>query len=197
MAGNHGKKCSDTFPANVSGRCYLFTHITTNLLVVVYCRRTFIVSNMYVARVCAQSNNPPGWTYMYLIKHFLPLIIASLLVSGCAFDVYRADLTPAQIDTSIATKPSFRLREEVDLDIGFGYERQLMKGTVWNHMGAISHGDVYHSSDQILTVEASNIYEAYLVVLSGTLVGFYLPVEDAYYPLANPTRLPVRPAGTD
>jgi len=134
---------------------------------------------------------------MYFAKHLLPVILVSMLFNGCAFDVYRADLTPVLIDTSIATKDSFKLREDVELDIGFGYERQLQKGTTWNHIGTISYGDVYYSRDQILTIEASNIYEAYLVVMHGTLVGFYLPVEDAYYPLTDSTLLPAQIAGTE
>ncbi len=49
----------------------------------------------------------------------------------------------------------------------------------------ISYGDVYKTNDQILTVEGSNIYEAYIVVSSGKLVGFYLPVEQSYSPLSD------------
>ena len=160
-----------------------------------YCRLTFIANNMIELPQQTQSNQQSDYMPIHFVKHFLPVIFASLLVSGCAFDVYRADLTPVQIDTSIATKASFKLREDVELDIGFGYKRHLLKGTIWNYMGTISYGDVYYSRDQILTIEASNIYEAYLVIMSETLVGFYLPVEDAYYPLAEPTLLPAQVAG--
>lgn len=149
------------------------------------------------AVVTQQTKDTRGAYYMYLVNRFLPMVFASLLVNGCAFDVYHIDLTPVQIDSSFPTKASFELREDVELDIGFGYERHLVKRTVWNHVGAIAYGDVYRSSDQVLTVEASNIYEAYLVVSAGILVGFYLPVEDAYYPLADPVRLSVQVVGPD
>ena len=129
---------------------------------------------------------------MHFINVFLSWIFISLLVSSCAFDVYRIKLTPTQIDASTATKPSFMLSEDVTLNIGYGYERHLKKGSAWRHVGSISYGDVYHSKDQILTIEASNIYEAYLVISVRTLVGFYLPVEDAYTPLASPTPLPLK-----
>lgn len=47
-------------------------------------------------------------------------------------------------------------------------------------VGTDPHGDVYKTEDQILTVEASNVYEAFIVISAGDLVGFYLPVEDAF-----------------
>ena len=143
-----------------------------------------------------QANNTLAG-FIYLVEVFLPALLISLVVSGCAFDVYHIKLTPVQIDTSIATKSSFILSADVELDIGYGYERRLVKGTVWRYMGGIPYGDVYHSKDQVLTVEASNIYEAYLVVSAGTLVGFYLPIENAYYPLAEHARLPVQVDGSE
>jgi len=50
-------------------------------------------------------------------------------------------------------------------------------------------GVVYKSKDQVLTVEASNIYEANIVVLSNKLVGFYLPVEHTFSPLDSKVKL--------
>lgn len=49
--------------------------------------------------------------YMSLVEVFLPVFFISLLMSSCAFDVYRIKLTPVQIDTSIAIKSSFTLTE--------------------------------------------------------------------------------------
>lgn len=134
---------------------------------------------------------------MYLIKSFLLAFYTCLLVNGCAFDVYQVALTPVQIDTLVEFKAAFELRKDVKLDIGFGYERHLLKGTVWNHLGTIDYGDVYSSKDQLLTIEASNIYEACLVIFNGRLVGFYLPVEDSYSPLSDPVQLPMQVSGTD
>ena len=60
----------------------------------------------------------------------------------------------------------------------------MKKGTTWDFVGTISSGDVFRTKDQILTVEASNIHEAYIVVSSDKLVGFYLPVEKSFSPLS-------------
>jgi hypothetical protein len=44
-----------------------------------------------------------------------------------------------------------------------------------------------------LTVECSNVFEAYLVVATGQLVGFYLPVEKGFVSLPEPISLPIAP----
>jgi hypothetical protein len=41
----------------------------------------------------------------------------------------------------------------------------------------------------VFTVEGSHIHEAYLVVDSGTLVGFYLPAEQSYSKLDQRTAI--------
>lgn len=131
---------------------------------------------------------------MYRI--LLVALFVGTVLNGCAFDVYRIKLTPVQIDTTGVTKPSFMLSENVDFAIGYGYERRLQKDTVWTYQGHVPAGDVYYSGDQVLTVEASNIYEAYLVISNKDLVGFYLPVEDAYYPLEKKVHLPMVMVGS-
>jgi hypothetical protein len=96
------------------------------------------------------------------------------------------------MESTNLSKKSFELEKELNIDPGHGYKRKLRQGTKWNYIGTVSYGDVFRSKDQILTVEASNIHEAYIVVSSGKLVGFYLPVERAYSPLDNPQILYMR-----
>ena len=50
-----------------------------------------------------------------------------------------------------------------------------------------AQGEVYKSRDQVLTVEGYHVHEAYLVVASDELMGFYLPVEHNFAPI-SPTR---------
>ena len=73
-----------------------------------------------------------------------------------------------------------------------GYSRKLKQGTTWNYVGTVMYGDVYKTNDQILTVEGSNIYEAYIVVSNDKLVGFYLPAEESYSPLSKPKELQLK-----
>ena len=72
-----------------------------------------------------------------------------------------------------------------------GYGRQLRGGTNWKYVGKLKFGEVFKTDDQVLTVEGSNIYEAYIVTSSNKLVGFYLPVEQSYVPLGEPAQLPM------
>jgi hypothetical protein len=84
------------------------------------------------------------------------------------------------------------LARRVDLDIGLGYRRQLREGSTWSYVGTIDAGEVYRSRDQVFTLEASNIHEAWLVVSGARLVGFYLPVENGYAPAVEVVTLPLR-----
>jgi hypothetical protein len=110
--------------------------------------------------------------------------------------VYRVDLTPVSLEPPVASQSAFKLLEQVNLDIGHGYERTLKKGTNWTPVGTISYGEVFKTKDQVLTLEASNVYEAYIVVSYDNVVGFYLPVEDSYYPLKSKKTLSMKPTNT-
>ena len=115
--------------------------------------------------------------------HLACAISFVLLFNACAFDVSHIKQIPSQIEATHPSKSTFRLEEEMTVDLGTGYSRTLRRGTTWVYVGTIKEGDVFKTSDQILTIEASNIYEAYIVVSSENLIGFYLPVEKAYSPL--------------
>ncbi|MDH4232350.1 MAG: hypothetical protein OEW04_10025 [Nitrospirota bacterium] len=108
------------------------------------------------------------------------------LLHSCAFDVVRVTQIPTKLDSLALTKSSFELDKEVTVNLDTGYSRVLKKGTRWACVGAIPEGDVYKTKDQILTIEGSNIHEAYIVLKSQDLVGFYLPVERTFSPLSNP-----------
>jgi hypothetical protein len=56
---------------------------------------------------------------------------------------------------------------------------------------------MYRSRDQVFTVEASNIHEAYLVISENRLMGFYLPVEGTYSPLTKPIELTITMTATE
>jgi len=119
----------------------------------------------------------------------------TMSLAYCAFDVVHVKQVPTQFEAPQAPKNSFELEKEVKVSLGTGYSRVLKKGIRWDFVGTTSYGDVYRSKDQILTVEASNIHEAYLVISSGKLVGFYLPVEKSFSPLGDPQVLITKELG--
>jgi hypothetical protein len=84
------------------------------------------------------------------------------------------------------------LEKEEKIDLGTGYSRVIKDGTKWDYVGTIENGDVYNTKDQVLTVEASNIHEAYIVISSGKLIGFYLPVEKTFSPLSEFRELKIK-----
>jgi hypothetical protein len=132
-------------------------------------------------------------------RRFYEKVASSFLVlrfdfflTGCAFDVVHVKQFPANLDSGQAPKNSCVLEKEVNVDLGTGYSRTLRPGTRWDYAGSILQGEVFKTKDQILTVEASHIHEAYIVVSSGKLVGFYLPVEKTFSPLSEPQELSMR-----
>jgi len=119
------------------------------------------------------------------------LILSVVLFAGCAFDLVHVKQSPSTMDLTPQTKSSWTLIDQVDLKLGTGYRRQLKSRTRWDYIGKIEQGDVFKTKDQILTVEGSNIFEAYLVVSENKAVGFYLPVEKTFSPLNKPKDLNV------
>jgi hypothetical protein len=113
-------------------------------------------------------------------------------MNSCAFDVLHLKQVPSQLQAAPTPRNSFVLEEAVNVKLDSGYSRVLKKGTSWNFVGMTSYGDVFRTKDQILTVEASNIHEAYIVVSSGKLVGFYLPVEKSFSPLRESQELMIK-----
>ena len=135
---------------------------------------------------------------MYSVKTkkiftFFTFIIAStILLYGCAFDVIKINKIPVEPDTSSPPKQMFVLEETLEFKLSTGYTRTLKSGTTWHYVSQISSGDIFKTKDQILTIEGSNIYEAFIVVSDEQLVGFYLPVEQAFSPLSKPLPLKYR-----
>ena len=126
-------------------------------------------------------------------KRILPGALMLLAAGGCAFDVIHVDHTPVQMETAddACTAP-FTLSEDVTVTPSGGYARTLKQGTRWECRGRIEQGWVYRTRDQVLTLEASNVFEADIVVSGQTLTGFYLPVEQAYSALSPAVDLPTR-----
>lgn len=111
-----------------------------------------------------------------------------LLLGGCAFDVVHVKQQPATF-LNACDSPSFHLTKEVKASLGTGFPTILKANTTWNQVGVTDLGKVFATRDQVVKVEASNIYEAYIVVTNHVLVGFYLPVEKTFAPLSNPLPL--------
>jgi hypothetical protein len=67
----------------------------------------------------------------------------------------------------------------------------LEAGTRWTQVGRIEQGDVFRTKDQIVQVEASDVYEAYVVLNGNNIVGFYLPVERTFTAVSPPAAVQI------
>jgi len=107
-------------------------------------------------------------------------IVAAACLTGCASEVVRspASFTPA----AGATRAQIEVAEEATVQSSSGYTRVLPAGSLWELRGSIAQGMAYRRVNGIFTVEGAHVHEAFIVISSGRLVGFYLPVEQAYSP---------------
>ncbi len=123
------------------------------------------------------------------LKMIIMMFCMALMLNACAFDVVKVEQIPSKFKKGIPCDKSFMLSQDIEVDVGSGYRRTLRKGTRWYCVGEIEQGLVFKTKDQILTVEASNIYEANIVISVRNLVGYYLPVEHSFSPLASPKKI--------
>ena len=105
---------------------------------------------------------------------------AVLVVSACAFDVIQVRQVPATLEPISGPAPEWTLSQDVNVHLREGFSTLLKSGTTWRAIGRIAQGDVYRTGDQVVTVEASNVYEAALVLKADLVVGFYLLVEHTF-----------------
>lgn len=116
------------------------------------------------------------------------LIGVLIAAAGCA---------PAIVQQSTRFTPgggkSFRLARAAEVPLSTGYSTTLRPGSRWELVGHLPQGEVYRTRDQVVTVEGAHIHEAYIVIDRGSLVGFYLPVEQTFSPLGQSQALTVEP----
>lgn len=121
----------------------------------------------------------------------MALMAAVLLTTGCAFDVSFVKLQPATFTARPDCSSAWTLLENESIALGTGFPTRLRQATRWHCVGVVEAGTVFRTDDQIVTVEASNIYEAMAVMNGNQLVGFYLPVDRKIAPVtpAVPLRI--------
>ena len=88
--------------------------------------------------------------------------------------------------------PNRTLQSTVEDNPPQGRTRKLAAGSHWFEIGRIAEGTVYKPLYTVLTAEARNVSEAYLVVRDRHWVGFWLPVEKAFVPTENAVPIDLR-----
>lgn len=99
--------------------------------------------------------------------------------------------TPALLVPAAAAEASQTqsLAAQLEIDFDTGYHRTVRAGSQWLRAGSLPQGAVFKPYKDVFALEGAHVHEAYLVVHTGKLVGFYLPAERAFSPLQQP--LPV------
>ena len=113
------------------------------------------------------------------------LLVAPLIASAACTDL---TARPESL-TNAAAVAQYQLRTEVTGAPAGGRDRKLAAGSIWRSVGTVAEGDVYRPVGTILTAEAMNVHEAYIVVRDGTWVGFWLPAENGFVEIATPTAI--------
>ena len=116
----------------------------------------------------------------------LLLMACLLMMSACAFNVRIMHKSPAQLVPEPPSEQVWTLTTGTPAILPVGRATTLKGGTLWRRIGRIEEGDVMRTKDQVVFVEASNSYQADIVVRDGKLVGFYLPVDLAFAPCSPP-----------
>jgi|CXWL01.1.fsa_nt_gi hypothetical protein len=121
----------------------------------------------------------------------LCVVAVALLAAACSPEVVRQRIVAPSAAGARGHADSIVLAQAALLRLGTGYERVLGAGSRWRFAGVIPQGGVYRAAQGVLTVEGANIHEAYLVIRERRVVGFYLPVEQAFSPLGEAVPLSI------
>ena len=120
------------------------------------------------------------------------VVIAAIVLFGCATALRHAPVsfTP----TRAAAPQTIVIEKAVDVEpvSSSGYARTLKAGSVWKEVGTVPQGTVYKVEDDVFMLEAAHMHEAYCVIQNNTLVGFYLPVEQAFVAAYEKVSLPIK-----
>ena len=105
----------------------------------------------------------------------MPLL---LLVAAACAEVERrpSPLTPALIPSEVGLSIGPSAREAT------GFPDVFLPGSRWQLVGRIAEGEVLRPLGGGLGVTGVNVREGYAVIRDGRLVGFWLPVEEAFSP---------------
>jgi len=112
-----------------------------------------------------------------------------LLLGACAFDVVSLHSIPTTLTPANANGPRLVLQTGLQPKLVSGWVSPLKPHTTWQKVGQTPQGDVYRTKDQILTVEASNLYQADMVVKDGEVIGFYIPTGLVFTPCSHPLKI--------
>lgn len=130
-------------------------------------------------------------TTLKFLRKIFPVV--ALLLAGCASEVTRQSTTLSPVAPSPARQ--YLVQQSVLVRFDSGYDRTIQAGTTFLEIGALKQGKVLKPTNAVFTIEGAHVHEAYPVVNENRIVGFYLPVEQAFAQLSNPVTLSIEEKG--
>ena len=112
---------------------------------------------------------------MKITQSLVVLLVVPLL--GCASEVKR-EQARLSLSTTQETK-SLQIVENATVQLSTGYARTIKAGSTWKRAGFLGTREVYSAVNDVFTIEGAHVHEAYLVLDGNTLIGFYLPGDQA------------------
>lgn len=110
-------------------------------------------------------------------------LACAMLLAGCAAEV---KVTPARLAPLAQSTPDLVVASDLPVRLSTGYTRTVPQRSQWRAVGSLAQGIVYQPLNTVFAIEGRNVHEAWLVVRTGDLQGFWLPGEDQYSALAQP-----------
>jgi hypothetical protein len=111
-----------------------------------------------------------------LMLHFTAILLAGM---ACTVSRTAANFQPA----TRASTDELHLRKLASFRIELGHVRELPAGSRWRAVGSVAQGTVYRAVNSVFVLQSRQAGEAYPVVQSGRLQGFFLPGEVSFSPL--------------
>ena len=111
------------------------------------------------------------------LKISVAALVASALLAGCSTSQIKLqnDLVYAN-----ENRTEFVLKDFVEVEALHAKPLTLKANTRWYKVGTIDRGVVYGTYDQVVIVNSFNVYEGYIVINEGNVVGYYLPTEKTF-----------------
>lgn len=106
------------------------------------------------------------------------LLLFILGMSGCASELRH---TPTRFAAPAGEQVApITIHAMTEVSPASGYAVTLKAGSVWDYAGRIPEGAAFRIRNNVFMLEGAHRHEAYCVVNENRLVGFFLPVEQAF-----------------
>jgi len=129
--------------------------------------------------------------HRYAPSPTLLLHVAVLLLGACLTVGFTTKVQLAPKPAAAAAVQEIRLQTAATFRMTIGPSAMLPAGSRWRAAGSLAQGTVYRPLNRVVLLEGYRVDEAWPVVQSGQLQGFFLPAEARFAPVRHAVPLPL------